>query len=319
MSAQSMRVRRRRFSGLIEAFARGLDWRLLMLWTLLSLLPTTLVVVPVWRVLAAALDSSPRVPELAAQFDMLAFADLQVSFQRSSPALGGVTILATLVALAIWPLFTAMLLASANVEARLGFAALFRGALGWYGRALRLWLVSLVPLGLAVGCVRLLSKTAERYAERAIFESQASFGERAALIASLIVLWLVHVTVEAGRAELARNAALRSGWRAWLAGVRRTLQRPVSVPGLYLAATLPSLVVASVLLVLRLRMPAGGGVSFWISLLLTQLAVASIGWGKLSRLFALTALGVAESVAARGELSSSATPAQPAQAAETAG
>jgi hypothetical protein len=96
--------------------------------------------------------------------------------------------------------------------------------------------------------------------------------------------------VEAGRAELAADERLRSAWRAWIRGVRLTLRQPLPVLGRYIGATLVSLLVASVLLLIRLRLVGGSSGGFWLGFVVTQLAVAALGWGRASRLFALTTL-----------------------------
>jgi hypothetical protein len=277
-------------SVLSSAMRRGFEPRLLVLFTLGTLLPTTFVAVPVWRVLADALDHVPRVPELARHFDMTTFEDLSSVLGRASKPLGGVVSLATLLAAALGPFFTGMLLASAHAERALGFGGLLEGGLRSYGRAFRLWLFSLIPLGLAASLAGLASGAADDFGKHAVLESQATLASRAALLVSGLVLLWVHVSMEAGRAELGAHAGLRSGFRAWLAGARRSVRQPGSVLALYLGASALSLLLALVLLLIRVRVTGADSVSFWFGVLLTQLAVASIGWGKASRLFALSAL-----------------------------
>jgi hypothetical protein len=77
---------------------------------------------------------------------------------------------------------------------------------------------------------------------------------------------------------------------AWLRGTRKALRQPLQTLLLYLVPTALSLFVAALLLVLRLHLSAASRIGFSSGALVTQLAVASIGWGHASRLFALTAL-----------------------------
>jgi hypothetical protein len=67
-------------------------------------------------------------------------------------------------------------------------------------------------------------------------------------------------------------------------------RHPAPVLGAYLGATLASYAVAIPLLILRLRISGPSAAELLIGFFLTQVAVASLGWGRASRLFALTAL-----------------------------
>jgi hypothetical protein len=135
---------------------------------------------------------------------------------------------------------------------------------------------------------------ARKYGARAILESQATWAMRGAWVSTLAVLVVAHATVEAGRAELGADDRLRSAWRAWLRGVSLTMRRPLSVVGLYLGVTLTSGCVASALLLLRVRVTGGGVGVVSIGFVVTQLAVAALGWGRASRLFALVRVARSE-------------------------
>jgi hypothetical protein len=50
------------------------------------------------------------------------------------------------------------------------------------------------------------------------------------------------------------------------------------------------LLLAALLLAIRLQVAPATGVRFVVGLILTQLAVAAVGWGRASRLFALSEL-----------------------------
>ncbi|HEY3253771.1 MAG TPA: hypothetical protein VGJ91_07480 [Polyangiaceae bacterium] len=55
-----------------------------------------------------------------------------------------------------------------------------------------------------------------------------------------------------------------------------------------------ALLLATLLSLLRVHVSAASRTGFLIGALITQLAVASVGWGRASRLFALSALFRAE-------------------------
>lgn len=266
------------------------DYRLLTLWTLAMLLPTALAMLPFWRALASELDHSPRVAELARSFDLLVVQDLLNRLTPAGAALGGAGVLSLVVALISWPLLTGLVLTVVGSERPVGFAPLLQGAVGWYSRAARVGLWSLLPLGAAAALASWASAAADGYAKRATLESDASLAGRAALLVTALLLLIVFVSIDAARAELGADPALRQAWRAWLRGIRQLAARPLSVLGLYLAPTLAGLLLAAVLLAVRLQVPPVSGVRFVVGLVLTQLAVAAVGWGRASRLYALSAL-----------------------------
>jgi hypothetical protein len=266
------------------------DYRLLTLWTLGMLLPTALAVLPFWRTLASELDRSSRVAELARTFDLIVVQDLTNRLAPAGAALGGAALLSMVVALLSWPLLTGMVLTMVRAERRVGFTPLLQGAIAGYWRAARVGLWSIIPLGAAVALGTWASTAADGYAKRAVLESNATLAGRAAVLVTALLLLLVFVSIDAARAELGADPELRKGWRAWLRGIRLLQTRPLSVLALYLVPTLAGLLLATLLLAVRVRVAPVTGIRFVVGLILTQLAVAAIGWGRASRLLALSAL-----------------------------
>jgi hypothetical protein len=281
---------RTRLAALAQALRSGLEWRVLTIFTLGMLLPTLVAVAPAWQLLGSALDHSPRVPDIARRFDILAFEDVAVLFRRDGPALAGAGAAATVVALGLYPLLTGMMLSVANGVRAPRATELVQNGVAWYGRALRSWLVSAIPWGVAGGLTAVAFKVARGSVDRAVLESQANWASRSATLVAVLLFVLAHATVEAGRAELAADERRRSAFRAWIAGLRHIVERPVALFGSYLGVTLASLLVASALALLRIRVVGSTGPTFWLGVVLTQLAVAAIGWGKASRIMALAAL-----------------------------
>jgi hypothetical protein len=281
------------------ALTTALQWRLLAVWAVGLLLPTLLVWLPLWRALGGILDLSPRAAELAQRFDLLAAEDVSVALGKAGGALGGAMLPATILALLLAPFLAGVTATAARRagEAPLGVVELVQGGVAWYGRMFRMALVALVPLG-AVGVIASLAfKLAGKRAETAVLESQATNASHAATLVVVIFFVLAHATIEAGRAQLVADPALRSAWRAWVRGLGATVRQPLAVLGLYVGITLVSLVVAAVPLLLRIRVAPAGAATFWIAFLLTQLGVAAIGWGRAARLFALVGLTPVQAVA----------------------
>jgi hypothetical protein len=273
-----------------EALRAGLAWRPLALFTLGLLVPTGVAAIPLRRELGDLLDRSPRSPEFAHRFDMLLFQDVTVALGRVEPALIGAGAVGTAVALILGPWLTGMMMAATSRAGPLGVGLLLQSGLAWYGRALRIWLVSLLPLAFLGVVVSMASKSAGGYAERALLEAHAMRAWRAVAIGTAILFVLVHAVVEASRAELAADPELRSAFRALARAARHAARHPVAVLSFYLGTTAASFLAAALLCLVRLHISAASAAGLGGGFVVTQLAVACIGWGKLCRLFALTAL-----------------------------
>jgi hypothetical protein len=274
-----------------EALTGALQWRLLVVWVVGLLTPTAMMALPLFRTIGSVFNFSPHAAEFARRFDVLAIEDLAVVIGRNAATLAGATTASMLLTLALAPLLAGVTLTAAGAREPLGFVALLQGGVAWYFRMLRLLLVSLVPLAVVVGGLSAAAYgLAHKHAEKAITQTSAEHGDRWALVITLVVFVLVHATVEAARAQYLADERLRSGWRGWARGVRQLARRPLAVLALYVGPSLVGLVVAAVLLLLRIRVTAANFGTFAVGFLLVQLAVAAVGWGRASRLFALCAL-----------------------------
>ncbi|MDB4968083.1 MAG: hypothetical protein JWN44_3772 [Myxococcales bacterium] len=303
----------------IASLTDMLQWRLLVAWIIVLLVPTVVLWLPVSALLGQAFDWSPRSGELARQFDMLAFEDLSTALRHGAAPVRAASVAALLLTLLSSPLTAGLMVtASRHTERPLGFVALLAGALTWYGRMFRVLLVSLVPLTIVGGISAAAFKMASKHGEKAILESQAYRALYVALVVSLVVFVVLHATVEAARAQMAADERLRSGWRAWWRGMRLLGRRPAGLLGLYLGPTLLSSIVAALFLIVRIRIVGSSGLRFWLAFVITQLAVAAIGWGRAARLASLTALAretsvpVARPIAAATAPTPMAPPAAPA-------
>jgi hypothetical protein len=285
-----------RWTSFGRALRTAAQWRLLVVWTVGILLPTAIASVPAWRLLAHLFDHSPRASELAQQFDILAFSDVAAAFARAASPLVGAAGLGTIVAWLIAPLLAGVTIGAGAEPAT--FSALLTGGIARYGRLLRLMLVSLVPLAVTGAVAALAFKLASRYAGHALFESRASWAWRGATVVTLLVFVVLHATLEAGRARMGVDDGLRSAWRAWFGGVKLALRRPLAVLGSYLGATLAGFLIALPLLVLRFRVAGATVAGFSLAFVVTQFAVAALGWGRAARLLALVEVARREQIVA---------------------
>jgi hypothetical protein len=278
--------------GVGQALTAAAQWRLLLVWTVGLLVPTAIAALPIWRLLAAALDLSPRAADIARRFDILAFEDVVVAFGHATAPVAGALFAAGLAMVLLQPLLAGVSVAAARQPFEpLGLRALLERGMAYYGRMFRLLLLSLLPLVVVVGGLSAgIGALTGKMEKHAVLESRADLLSHLSTALTLILFIVVHATIEAARAQLAADERLRSAWRAWVAGLKLLVRRPLALLGLYLGPTLVSLVVASVLLLVRIRMIGANAAVFWLAFIVTQLAVAAIGWGRAARLFALTDL-----------------------------
>ena len=269
----------------------ALQWRLLLWWALLLLLPTLVATLPLWQLLSASLDHSPYAARLAERLDMIAFADLVgAAKDRHAPALGAGSIVGLVLTLLLSPLLSGMAIAAARAQQASGFGALLAGGMQWYPRLARMLVWSIVPLGIAGVLGAEAYRLAGRVAEAALLESDAQRAAHLAMLATVALLVLAHATVDAGRAVLASDHRRTSAVAAWWRGCGLLLRRPLALLGTYVIVTATGLIVAGLLAFARTRVPALGTLGTIGAVVLAQLVVLVLGWMRAARLMALAAL-----------------------------
>jgi hypothetical protein len=292
LAPQNAVVRRRHgLRPLFGAMRAALQWRLMLWWAVLLLLPTMAASLPVWQMLGANLDHSVYAGQFAERLDMLAIADLMGSARdRFGAAIGTGGIVALALTLLLSPLLAGMSIHAARASRRPGFIDLLAGGAQEYARMFRMLVWSLIPLAIAGIVAGIVFKLAGKTAENAILESESEGASHLALFVALTVFVLVHATIDAGRALLANERRRRSAIVAWWGGVRLMLRRPLTLLGVYVIVTGAGLAIAALLALARLHVPAIGAGGTAAAFLLTQLAVLVLGWMRSARLFAMMAL-----------------------------
>jgi hypothetical protein len=279
----------------------ALQWRLLLWWALLLLLPTVVAALPVWQLLSASFDHSVYAPRLAGRLDMIAYADIvEAARGRYAPALGAGNVVALALTLLLSPLLSGMAVAAARAPRRLGCGTLLAAGAQEYPRLARMLVWSAIPLGIAALLGASAYRLAGAAAATALLQSDAERADRLALLATSVLLVVAHATVDIGRAVLAgdsrrsagrRNAGRRtSAFAAWQRGCALLLRRPLALLGTYAAVTAIGLAAAGLLAFARLHVPALGMAGTAGAVVLAQLAVVVLGWMRAARLFALVAL-----------------------------
>jgi hypothetical protein len=270
------------------AAQRGLNqWRLGLLWIFATLIPTLILAVPAGSMLAEALDHSIFAGEWAQRWNLTVVFELMENYPQFAPALLGAAVVSGLVTLLMWPLQSAMIVSIAQAQQPLGFVALLQGGVRAYGRMLRMLLWSMIPYGIAGAIGYAALKLVKKLGRNAILASTTEHQHAAAMILLILLLVLAHVTVEAGRAQLAVDPARRSAVKAWWRGVKLVRARPLATFGSYLLLTAAGLVIMALLGVLRINLPGASLIGIVVALGITQLIVMGVVWMRSSRLFAL--------------------------------
>jgi hypothetical protein len=285
--AQPAAARISRLAAATGAVRLTLQWRLLLLWTGLLLLPALSATLPVWQLLSANLDHSVYASALATRLDAIAFADLGGVISRNGPATATGSLIALVLTLLLSPLLTGMTIAAARAPQRLGIAGLAAGGMQEYPRLLRMMVWALLPLGIAGALGGIALGAAHKYAAHAILESDAGDVRLAATIGAALLFLLADATLDAGRAVLAIDRRRKSAVRAWWDGCKLFRRSPLAFLGSWFVISALGLVLAAALGVARINVPALGFGGFIAAFVLAQLAVAAVAWMRNARLVAL--------------------------------
>ena len=280
---------------LARSLRHGTQWRYLVVFPLVMLLPVGLSTSPVASFLGALFDHSTRT-DLVARLDSSAFTEVMRQLrEQDAAAIYPGTHAALVVALVLAPLLAGAAAAMArHHKAHLQLGALLGGAGGMYLKMLRLALVALLPLGLAGAGAGLAFHLAGKSGEHATLETSADAAMHWATAVSVLLVWLAHVTVEAGRAHLAAQPERKSAVLAWWSGVRLAVRRPGKVFAVCLLTSVLGVGGALLVTALRYRITEGGVGTIALGFLLAQVAVVAIAWGRSSQLVGLVEIIRAE-------------------------
>jgi hypothetical protein len=282
-----------RRGGLGAAFAAlksALQWRLLLLWIIATLLPVLLVATPLWATLQSQFGHSLYAADIAAGRNVPLLMQGLMKVGEHMGWLGAGLGATTVLMLLLSPWLTGMVVASLRAGRRLGFGELVHGGLSEYWRMLRMLLWSLIPLGIAAAIGGGVIGAMAKGTEQAILASEVDSASRIGLVVAAVVFVLAHATVEAGRGWLGADNGLRSVVKAWWRGCKLLLKRPLATLLVYLVASIVGYGLALLLAWLRVRVDGVGMGAFVLSFLLGQLIVAMLAWGRIARLYGMADL-----------------------------
>lgn len=274
-------------SGFLAALGAGLQWRLLLIWLVLMLIPVAVAAWPMSAALGSILDHSVHSKAWAQSFDALGMGDAFVQLAKWMPAIGAAAAAGMMLTVLLSPFLTGMIVSSARSTHRLGFGELMHGGLREYWRMVRVLLWSLVGWGIAIGIGAVAMHMASEHAEKAILESSVDLWNHVAMAVLIILLVIAHAIAEATRAQFASDPALGSATRAWGRGIKMVFGRPLATFGMYLGVSTIGFVLVLLFGMLRIRVPAAGVGGMVLAFVLAQLVVLSLAWMRIARIHAL--------------------------------
>ena len=277
-------------SGFFGALGAGLQWKLLLIWLLLMLIPVAVAAWPMSAALGSLLDHSVHSKAWAESFDALGMGDAFIQLGKLMPTIGAAAFAALFLTLLLSPFLTGMVVTSARATRWPGFGQLMHGGLQEYWRMVRVLLWSLVGWGIAIGIGSVALRMAGKYAEKAILESKADLWFNVATTILIVLLVIAHAIAEATRVQFAVDPNLGSATRAWGRGLKMVFGRPLATFGMYLGVSIIGYVLVLGFGMLRIRVPAAGVGSAILAFVLAQLVVLALAWQRTARIHALTAV-----------------------------
>lgn len=294
------RTSRRVDSGAVaRAPFAAMQWRLLLLWVLLLLIPTAIVSLPFWRALSGAIDHSIHAQAWATQFNFSMLGDTMSTIKAGS-WLNGLALLAMLFTLLMSPFLNGMVVGSGRAGRSLGFSHLLQCGIVEYGRMFRLMLWSILPYAIVGILIGLAMHVAGDIDDKAVLQSRADTASHIALFVAVGLFVLAQAIIESSRAAFIVDTGLRSATRALGRGFMQLLRRPFSTLLSYLLISGIGYAIAMALGIGRINTPALGFVGLVLAIVLAQLVVLVIGWVRVARLFALAEVARSIYVSRRG-------------------
>lgn len=273
-------------AALMRAPFAAMQWRLLLLWVLLLLLPTAVVSLPIWRALGSVLDHSIHAQEWATRFSGTMVSDAMTALNMSS-WFGGIALLGILLTALLSPFLNGMVVGTGRAGRTLGFSHLLQCGIVEYGRMFRLMLWSILPYLVMGALIGVAMHMADAAGDKAVLQSQADRASHLALFVAGVLFVLAQSIVESSRAAFMADSGLRSATRALGRGFMQLLRRPLSTLLSYLLISVIGYTIAMAIGIGRVHTPAVGVAGLIIAVLLAQLVVLVIGWVRVARLFAL--------------------------------
>jgi hypothetical protein len=262
----------------------------LLWWLLLMLIPTLVILMPIWRLLSAQFDHTLHAADWAQHWNLVMLTDLGGVINAQQNPLAAAGNASALLLLLLIPVLNGLFIAASRSPTRLGMGELLREGLRHYWRMFRLMLFGLIPIAIALVVFRLLNKGVSNYGDHAVLSSQVSHLKWAATAVWLIVFAIANASVDAARASLALEPARRSAFLAWWRGLKLVLRHPLRSAVLYLGVTAIAAIALALVFILRLHLGSATFLGLILGLLIAQLLTAILAWMHYARQFGMLEL-----------------------------
>lgn len=282
------------FGAFPRALAAALQWKLLLAWFLVTLVPALIVSRPLHAMLASLLDHSVHADAWAKGFHGLAMTDVMVDIGRHGmPVLSVAFVFGAVLTLLLSPFLTGMSVTALRSRLRPGFGDLMHGGLHEYWRLLRflLWALALYTVVAMIGVF--VFSLVSSYAEKAVLESSVLLRRHIADGVMIALFVLAQSMIEAGRGRIVAEPGRRSATRAFLIGIGTLFRRPLVTLGMFLGVSVLGYVLSLLLGMWRIRVVAYGGAGTALAALAVVLLVASMAWMRTARLAGMAAIAEA--------------------------
>lgn len=262
------------------------QWRLLLSWMLVTGLCTSLALMPLKGAIGEYLDRSLIADRLLQSLDPAIVAEALFNLpQRGySPASAMPGLILFLLCL---PWLSGMVQAAARVHVgTLKLGALWVGGWREYPQMARLWLWTLVPMGVCGAFVGISMKALRHQSEQWLLASDVELHGRAILLTGLALMLLAQATLDATRALLVMEPDRRSVVKAWWAAVRGCARQPSRL----LLPLVPALLGVALALLLawaRTQVAPVSPLGLMGATVLTLALVAAIAWTRAARVMGL--------------------------------
>ena len=280
-------ARRVDMGAVFRALFTAIQWRLLLVWLLLLIIPTLVVALPVWGTLSELLDHSVHADGWARQFDAMMAGDVVHLVSDHAGGLTAAAIAGTVVTLLLSPWLNGMIVGAGRSGRIPSMGEHLHNGLSMYGKMFRLLLWSALLYAGAAWLVSHGMDFADKHDEQAVLKSQGDRWQHSVYWLIGVLFVLVHAIVDSARSAYIADPSLRSATIALVRGFLQLLRRPLSTLFAYVLISAIGYALMLLLGMLRIQVSAASWLGLIGGVLLVQLLSAVIGWAQAARLFAL--------------------------------
>lgn len=274
------------WTGIIQATR---NWQLILVLFAVSLAVAIPVIIPLFLLITMT-SSSTLAPYslLAHKLDIAWLIDLAnerlSGFSLASSALQ-VGIL--LVVAALFSLLLNVFFAGGIIEVlsdgygKFSLRRFWAGSGSWFPRFFRLWLLSLIPNGVAIGAFALVTTFINKWDKEAWQEKPGAIAELTALGVLVVVFMIINMIFDYARIGAVINQS-RGMFRETLRSFRFSLSRFIGAFGLYVLIAILGIVVFVLVAALRNSFSQSSLIAALVAIFLGQIAIAARMWNRVT-------------------------------------